>query len=61
MPVYFSFPLKTIFSFFKKKLKVLIEVLLIYNVSISAVQQSDSVINIYTHSFFHILFYYGLS
>ena len=56
----FQFPTGNYF-FFKKKIKILIEILLIYKVSISAVQQSDSVINIYTHSFFHILFYYGLS
>ena len=32
--------------------------MLIYNVLISAIQQSDSVIHI--HTFFYILFHYGL-
>ena len=35
---------------------------LIYNVvSISAVQHSDSVIHVYIHTLFHILFHHGLS
>ena len=50
-------------------LKKFIDVQMIYNVLISAVQQSDSVIYIYiyiyththTHILFHILFHYGLS